>query len=1261
MQITENELDRWVASHSVEARGILAGLIARLIAASCPSAKLNRFPDEDSIGQHGSDGELDTEDGAEPYIPVGHSFWEFGIGNPGDKATEDYKKATADIPSEIRTQSTFVFVTPRSSVSAWSATWEQGKQKDWIETRKKKGEWQDIRVIDGTQLTAWINSLPAIREWLMIRMEHPSAGAESIETHWQLVQAIGSPPPLRPELFLSNRSEALNKIDGIFKRSMNKLQLGTRYPSQLKDLVSAYIVSLDIGTRREIAGRTLIIENRDIYKRAINLTKPHILVLPFEIDEADRAVFLQRAINKSHQVIYPGPIGGNIGEHQVSVQNPTSHQVEQALVNCGYKSERARKLAHKIGGNLGALLNLLSEASEFPQWSRTPEVDDLVIAEFIGAWRNDVEGDVKAIETIAGKSYGEWIGNIQLVKNGPNSPLRQTDCTWKFLERFEGWYSLGRYVSLKHLELLADLAIKIFRETNDKINDGSLLMVTSRPEGNLSNSSTFRLGISESVALLGTHPQAISGVNPEVAKNYARKIVRDILAENTWQNWATLNHLLPNLAEAAPSEFLNAVENAINRGIFESLFDNEGDGIIGTTHISGLLWGLEALAWDQNLFMRSVQVLAQLAEIDPGGKFANRPLNTLVHIFLPWLPQTTASLDQKVTALQSILKNQSYVGLKLLISLLPESVRSSSGTHRPNWRDSIPDNWSKNVTTQSFVEQTSKYTSLLVSHVTSTPEHIVDVVDNFNVLSPGDLETILKTVHSSSSSIAYEAKLKLWEELSAFVRRHRRFATADWAIDEESRKTIEEAIRALEPTKPTELYRSLFGNKTWDYFDEKLSYEEQRTKLNDLQEKAANEIFEQAGLLGLTVFVCEIENPGSFGYALGRSVLSPIDTAVLLLTFQNSDQKQHTFAEGFFAGRFSKFSWKWFDALDINTYTEGQKGKLLSFLPFNKETWDRVDTLLGQSEKYYWSITGAHGYHIGDLAEFAASKLLEHSRPLDAIRVLQQAEGKSNNVNTSLAIAALTAFIQKPESLGNNMDTYSLTELIKKVQDDPQADELALGSIEWSLLLLLDRHHGGRPKTLERRLAKDASFFCHVLEIAYRASSDNSPRSEKSNEEIALATNAYRLLDSWTRVPGTNIDGTFDGNQFKNWYENVKALSSNSERLEVAQITLGRVLRFAPTDPSGLWLHKDIATILDAKDAEHLRSGYQTGLFNARGIFWVDPEGKEEMNLANAFREKSRALDSAGFSRIAETLEQLASGYEAEAKNRIRQNRMQHE
>ena len=112
-----------------------------------------------------------------------------------------------------------------------------------------------------------------------------------------------------------------------------------------------------------------------------------------------------------------------------------------------------------------------------------------------------------------------------------------------------------------------------------------------------------------------------------------------------------------------------------------------------------------------------------------------------------------------------------------------------------------------------------------------------------------------------------------------------------------------------------------------------------------------------------------------------------------------------------------------------------------------------------------------------------------------------------------------------------------------------------------------------------------------------------------------------------------------------------------SGHLEVALINVGEVLIHSPVDPDGLWMHRTVAAALNDRDADGMRNGYSTGVYNSRGAHWVDPTGKPEKELAEQFRHRAEEIENAGFSRFAGTLRNLAEGYERDAERVISEHK----
>jgi hypothetical protein len=64
------------------------------------------------------------------------------------------------------------------------------------------------------------------------------------------------------------------------------------------------------------------------------------------------------------------------------------------------------------------------------------------------------------------------------------------------------------------------------------------------------------------------------------------------MTDADWVLWGSLNRLLPTLAEAAPGNFLDAVEKAMRLTPcpFDELFSQEVTASIGDNYLTGLLW-----------------------------------------------------------------------------------------------------------------------------------------------------------------------------------------------------------------------------------------------------------------------------------------------------------------------------------------------------------------------------------------------------------------------------------------------------------------------------------------------------------------------------------------------------------------------------------------------------------------------------------------------------------------------------------------------
>lgn len=1261
--VTENQLDEWVRGNAIDAQGVIVELVWRLVAASSPRPKERRFPLGDSIGQHGPDGLLNVDLAFEPFVPEGRSLWEIGTGlDAGDKATIVYGDLISAIPETVRSESTFVFVTPLSARRDWKSTWKENAQQDWLEKRRAKGEWRDVRVVDGTKLIDWIHQFYPVELWLAQRIGLPAQEIDTPEQRWSLIRSIGEPPPLTPAVFLANRDEASGKIKQIFNGTAVQLKLDTHFPDQVVDFVSACLADLDDEDRADAAGRCLVISGAGAWNTIAAQRETLILIADPALDLSGEAgtKLIQKARRSGHAVIFGGAAGGLPDPTSVALRAPRSHQLSEALQKAGYGEERARTLAQKSGGNLGTLLRCLQNLSLMPEWAEGSVAAELAIAAILGSWNERSDADRAVVESLTGKAYGEWIEKMRETTLQPSTPLVQRDGNWRFVTRYEGWHALGPRLFDEHLDRIRAVATTVFRELDPQLE----LPVEERYlahayEKVFKHSYRLRKGLAESLALLGSHPSALSSCTSGRPETTADLTVRAIFADADWQRWASLNDVLPLLAEAAPGEFLDSVERASNseESPFDGVLAQESNGVMGRTYMTGVLWALETLAWSEAHLGRAVICLGELAARDPGGTWANRPANSLTTILLPWLPQTCASVAKRGAAVSTLLAELPEVGWKLLMSLLPRSHSTSSGTRRPEWREIIPEDWSRAVRQSEYWEQIQLYSEMAIAAAKNDSEKLAELIRHIASLPASASAQLLAHLGSEAVTAAPEAeKVALWTTLTDLVGKHRKFSEAEWAMEPEQVEELAGLAERLSPNEPALRYQRLFSGRDFELYEEKGSYEDQSNELEVRRQNAIREIAANGGTESVLAFAAAVTIPWRVGIAFGV-VANPESTDIILPGLLESDQKQLAqFTGGFVLSKFHLLGWKWVDELDTSPWTASQIGEFLSYLPFTAEAWERSRLLLGDDEAAYWSRTKANPVEAGANLELAIDQLMDHGRPTAALRCLSWMLHHRQPLDRERAIRALLSAVNSSED-SHSLDAYQAVELIKALQADRETDPGDLSRVEWAYLPLLDRHSAASPTLLWRRLATEPEFFCELIRLVFRSRNEGSTTEESTDETKRVATNAYRLLSEWQIPPGWRDDGTMDDDALYCWLASVKKICSETGHLEIALTMIGRTLVHVPPDPDGLWIARSAAAVLNAKDAGDMRDGFQTELFNSRGAHWVDPTGKPEKELAAKFHGRAESVEEAGYHRLAATLRQLARGYEREAEGIVSRER----
>ena len=1266
--VSEALLDEWVRGNVEKAPGLVTDLVYRLIAASCPNPIDRRFPQSDSINQAGPDGVLSVDDAYEPFVPRGHSYWELGSGERSQqKASEDYRNCTQRVPRETRKVSTFVFVTPRSGKSDWQYAWKRESQNRWIEERRKRKEWKDVRVIDGTKLIDWIRHFPAIESWLAIQMSSPQMKhVKSPENMWKLTESFGQPHSLVPNLFLSNRDDACQSLQEVFDGKMSHLRIVTRYPSQVVDFVCAYLASLQTEHRAYFGSRCLIISDISAWNTICEMTFGERLFLitdsALDLNGKSGNSAIQKARNAGHSVVFHAPFGGMPSDSDVNLKSPKSHQIKEDLLKSGLSEQKAQTLAYRCGRNLNYLLRQLQGHLAKPNALSDSDIFSLTIAVLVGSWNHESEADQSAICQIAGFHYEEWIESMRRMSNLPNPTIVDLGGEWRFVTRLEGFYTMGEELHRDLLERFFRAAALVLKEKDPQFELPPEERMTSSLRGMvLQHSAQLRKGIAESLAILGNHTNSLSPRLAAMAKYRVRKATRDILVGADWKLWASLSGLLPLLAEAAPDEFLEAVEDALSRTScpFVLMFDQEDSMPLGNNYITGLLWALESLAWEKEFLFGTCSILGKLARLDPGGNWANRPSNSLARVLSPMHPQTTAPIASRLKSVQLLTDQSPLVAWDLLLSFVPVGGTTVFPTHRPAWREGISEDWKmENVSQEDYYpmykQQYNTYTEMLVDMATSKLERVSDqdFLDRLFRLPQHLFDNVVKYLTSEEMCNRPETdRAKVWIGLLRFNRPHKELLKEKESVNKQKISEIDVVIEKMYPQSPNLINQVLFSSEAYLLFEEQEDWQETERITNDLRKRAVESVVSSSGIDEVLKLAKTVEYPDQVGFCLSTISTRNEDSRLLpsLLEVENSSLRR--FAWHYVRGSQYHNGWKWVDNLNMAHWNLREKAQFLSCLPFEDKTWLRAKDWLGKREETYWRIASPNPYNSQADIELAIDKLIEYGRPKAALWCVWVLL-KKGTFHRQQAISSLLAALSSDEEYKETF-SHMATDVIKKLQSNLLENRESLWEIEWSYLGLLDHYRGNSPASLEYRLATDPDFYCKVIQTLFRPEGVDSNQMQLSDQEEAVMTNTYNLLFHWNKPPGSNPDKSFYPDIFIKWIEKVREICGRSGHLKIALEQAGEVLAHYPPDPDGFWIHEAVAKALNDEEAEDMRRGFQIGISNKRGVRTIDPTGKPERDSAEEYRKKAEEIDERGFYVFAKTLRNIAEMYDWEAEHII--------
>ena len=932
----------------------------------------------------GWDGTVHAAEGT-TFVPAGLSVWELSVGKDvTDKPNKDFDKRLTTPDGTDTADCTYIEVILRR----WT------KRDDWAAEKVKVKRWSTVRAYGVDAVETWLESAPITHAWLSDRLGLGTYGVVAAETWWEGWSQETS-PALMPSVPLAGRDDA---VSGLRARLSDSPQITSIKADSYEDVlafVAAFAQEEAENDGGLILSRTAFVDDVASW-RALQNHKNILILVPR--GDATRS---EVQPGSSHQVIVPviGSAGADI------ILSPLdASRVVLALKDSRLEDRRAQEAGRLGRRSLKAMRRRLATKPELdqPQWAHSPVQRVVRRILLAGRWNNQASGDREVVEKLVGLGGEDLRDQIDVLTADGDPFVSRVDQSVGVVSPVDAWILLRGALREDDLERFGEAAMSVLLFPNPALELAPQERWQAAILGKAnSHSRDVRTGIATSLALLGLHGEYVPLSGGANGVNWVNHFVRELLEkaneDGSCHLWASLEDQLPLLAEAAPDSFLNAVREGVkgDMPLLQRLFltKEESAGFGAHSPHTGLLWAMERLAWSADHFGATVDLLARLAELDPDpeSRFVNRPLNSLVDIFYPPMPDTSASPQQRIDVLEIMRTRYSDIAWKLLLKLLPDSYGMHALGGGPVIREWMPDD--RPCPDPSYgviVEQVAEW---VVTDAGVDVQRWRDLVKNLPrvpVARRTDAINGLRLLADSASLDAAE-RCELWEQLRSESARHRRFSDALWALPSAEVDALEEAGQRFQPGGSGEVHAWLFNDHMPDLGDPSLREDFARYEsiLEERRRAAVVEINSMNGLDGLRDLVKSVSLPWDVGASIADAGLTAVDDEMLHLAEQGSES-QKAASHGYLSRRAVQSGWAWID--DVRSRagrTPFGHAYLLLISRDLPKSWEEAASAGDDVEREYWQwfeIRGLGG-SFGDTVH-CAGQLVRYGRAARALHLL---------------------------------------------------------------------------------------------------------------------------------------------------------------------------------------------------------------------------------------------------------------------------------
>ena len=1236
LTLRAHNIERW--AESIAAREHLPVLLRKLVHGTGRDLKRVDFPGFDNSQRRGWDGWVEAET-ATVWIPEGTSGWEFGTSqNPHRKAERDYLKRL-QLPAEERKRCAFVFVTPRN----WPG------KNEWAKQKEASGDgWREVRAYDASDLEQWLEESVVAPVWLAERLPTPIEGVRTLDAHW-IDWAEASEPPMMEHLFASTIAAGI-------ERFRKWLDAPPERPfvvaADSQDEALAFLRCLFRHEEVPAGQRDLAVA----FESSQALTTLAASSSPF-IPIAASAEVQQHLgpLCKRMHCIATCPRNAVDVKPDIALELLGYKAFDEALKAMGLSRHAIRRLERESGRSPTILRRRLSSvpAIRKPQWANDTGLIPMCM---VGAWHAHSKADKEVIQALANCEYEEVEENVARLQQIEDSPVWSVGQHRGVKSKIDSLFSIAPSMTEGDIGDFLTLAEYVLSESDPALE----LPETERWAAAIhdkvrDHSTALRDGVRETLVLLSVHGNDLFQERMGIDAAALVSNLVDRLLTPLEQRLQSQEADLPAYAEAAPGSFLAILEKDLKKDkpAVLQLLKPASSHPFGRCSRTGLLWALECVAWNPDHLSRVCILLAELSKTEIRDNWANKPFTCLAGILRSWMPQTAASVDERIKVLKMLANRFPDLGWQLCLGEVSISPRFAEDNYRPRWRSDATH--AGGVTTWQEANVFRRYAADLMLN---WPKHdqntLSDLVDRIGALGENQQSAVWNLIDAwARGQMDEEAKANLRERIrrSVFTRKVRQ--NRGRAINK-----ARLAYERLRPRTPAIRHAWLFAT-SWvvgpldELADEAFDFEARGARVDKLRQAAMREIWEAQGLTGILRMV---ENSGD-GHTLGHyAATCATDVLSVLQECLSSDVNKagfDAFMRAFIATRADPANSDLL--LKISHQVEqGQLDRLWRCAPFKEETWRLLDRQPEDLQTRYWREVSPIG-HLFTEAECKeiVDRMLAAGRPRAAFTAMQY---QLKNVETTSLRRLLLAVISSATEPKDTtlIASWGLSEALDALGSRAGVTVQEMAQLEFAFIGALDHSTHGIPN-LERMVAESPAFFVEAVSLCFQHRSGEQDQIEWRIGDKArrrnVAERAYDLLDQIARVPGAEANGSINLDALLRWLKEARQLCAKVGRAQVGDIKIGELLSKAPPDKDGAWPCSAVCEAMETTASEHVAKGFVIGKLNVRGVTTrgVGEGGEQERELAAEYRRWAQ-LRRVDYPFTSSVIDRIAEWYDHDAE-----------